>query len=182
MIILNEDSHFLGKGVTRYCYYHPEDRNKCIKVYKDCPKARPHTLTREIGELQRLSKKNLLGLKVPKYYGSVETNKGEGFVFELIRDMDGSVSQTFKHYVEQDPSQRERLKKGLYEVLLGNAPVLSDLNPGNVLIQSTPNGNRFVIIDGLGEGTFIKVATMIPFFARRKVRRKFHQIDDHLDD
>ena len=181
MITLDDDTHFLSKGISRCCYYHPEDNDKCIKVFQSGPLARPHTITREINELKRLGKKQLMGLKVPKYFGSVETNKGQGYVFELIRDMDGTVSQTFKACVEEDPSQRESLKQSLYEVLLGNAPVLSDLNPGNVLIQQTPNAPRFALIEGLGEKTFINLASIIPFFARKKIKCKFHQFDNHLE-
>ena len=39
---------------------------------------------------------------LPKYFGEVKTDKGAGFVVELIRDFDGEVSKTFEYYLKKD--------------------------------------------------------------------------------
>ncbi len=51
-----------------------------------------------------LKKRGMNNFKhLPKFYGEVETNKGAGFVIELIRDYDGGeVSKSFAYYLKEN--------------------------------------------------------------------------------
>ncbi len=39
---------------------------------------------------------------LPKFYGEVNTNKGLGFILELIKDYDGNVSKSFAYYLKRE--------------------------------------------------------------------------------
>ena len=90
-----ESSALLGRGLRRECYFHPEDENKCIKVVV----AGDHKETvREQSYYRLLERRNIAWRMLARFYGNVETNLGEGAVFELIRDYNGEVSKTLVHY------------------------------------------------------------------------------------
>ena len=51
----------------------------------------------EASQDKELEKRRMTNFKhLPKYFGEVKTDKGAGFVVELIRDFDGEVSKTFE--------------------------------------------------------------------------------------
>ena len=49
----------------------------------------------------------------PSVVYKVKTNKGDGFIVELIRDYDGEISKSFQHYIDKDGVDRykEQLKE-----------------------------------------------------------------------
>ena len=72
------------------------DENKCIKVIV----AGDHKETaREQAYYRLLEKRNISWRMLPRFYGQVDTNRGRGAVFELIRDYNAAVSKTLKHYL-----------------------------------------------------------------------------------
>ena len=86
-----EPSALFGRGLRRECYFHPEDETKCIKIVVDGD----HKETvREQSYYRLLEKRNISWRMLARFYGNVETNRGEGAVFELIRDYNGEVSKT----------------------------------------------------------------------------------------
>ena len=73
-----------------------------------------------------------------RFYGNIETNRGEGAVFELIRDHNGEVSKTLEHYFSannktdlnyQDLSQAlPLLKQYLLKVITVGDTVMTEAN------------------------------------------------------
>ena len=87
------EKNILGKGTNKIVYYHPADKNKCIKFSLD--KADETDIQYEL-KFRKICKKRIEhSTLLTKYYGTVETNLGTGHVFELVRDFDGQLSETF---------------------------------------------------------------------------------------
>jgi len=87
-IIKLDDSLLVGEGLTRSCYRHPSKEWLCVKVEKE----RYHNVTlREISFLKRFERRGISWDMVSEYYGRIDTDKGTGYMFRLIRDEDGSV-------------------------------------------------------------------------------------------
>lgn len=101
MLILKEED-FVGKGNERACYLHPEDKNKAVKVtYENNNRKKSKQTKIEVAYYKKLLKRGLTNWKhLPKFYGEINTNKGKGFVVEIIRDYDGEISKTFAYYLK----------------------------------------------------------------------------------
>ena len=139
MLIL-ESSQLIGRGLRRECYFHPEDGNKCIKVVV----AGDHEETvREQSYYRLLEKRNISWGMLARFYGNVETNRGEGSVFELVRDYNGEVSKTLEQYfsanIETDLNYQDlsRTLPLLKQYLLKWKIVTMALKPQNIVYQNS---------------------------------------------
>lgn len=166
------EKDFLGKGIAKRVYYHPEDKNLCIKVSFDSSQDFD---TREELRYRRVCKKTVeRSSLLTKYYGTIETNLGTGHVFELVRNYDGTVSETLDSLVsrEKDNPQLYKLlhefKKTLFEELI----IVQSLSPLNLLIQRiSEHESRIRIVDDIG---MHRVLIPLTFFSKtlRKRREK----------
>jgi hypothetical protein len=164
------EKDFLGKGTYRRAYQHPEDITKCIKISIESSQDRD---TRDELRYRKICKKTVEQSKLlTKYYGTVETNLGTGHVFELVRDYDGMVSQSFRSLLQREKDSPmvydllQKLKKNLFEELI----LVRPLWPGNILIQRiTEQESQVRIIDDIG---MHQVLIPLPYFSKtiRKYR------------
>ncbi len=177
-------SSLIGRGLRRECYFHPEDENKCIKIVV----AGDHKETvREQSYYRLLEKRNISWKMLARFYGNIETNRGEGAVFELIRDHTGEVSKTLEQYFSannetdlnyQDLSQALPLLK---QYLLKWKIVTMSLKPQNIVYQKIhPTQGKLVVIDNIGNSDFIPICNYLDSFATRKIRRKWQRFEDSL--
>ena len=100
MIFISEQQ-YISKGKTRKCYIHPKNKNLCIKVMKPLNKNLEFLKT-EINyykKIQRRNSKHNLTF-FAHYHGTIETNLGIGYLYDLIRDHDGKISLPLKNYIE----------------------------------------------------------------------------------
>jgi hypothetical protein len=84
-VIVLESTHLIGEGRMRWCYRHPQDPGKCIKIDK------PNTggaTEKEVFYYRKLRwfRSSLSCTHVPRFHGTVEPNMGRGGVSDLIRD------------------------------------------------------------------------------------------------
>ena len=164
------EKDFLGKGISKKVYYHPGDKNKCIKISIDSTQ---DTDTREELRYRRVCKKMLeQSSLLTKYFGTVETNLGTGHVFELVRDYDGNVSETLESMIfrEKDISKiyelLQKFKKTFFEELI----IVQQLYPYNLLIQRiSEQENRIRIVDDIG---MHRVLIPLTFFSKTLIRRR----------
>ena len=167
----------IGKGSERKCFLHPHDDAKAIKVSYEQNIGRSkqtRTETRYYRQLHRRRHDDWRHL--PRYYGEVQTDQGEGFVVELVRDYDGEVSKSFDFYLKRDGIEpyygelEAYLDSFLRHCIIFNYGMM----PKNILRRRTSETEgELVLIDGLGDVTFIKFPNRIPWFARRKIRRRW---------
>ena len=108
---------------------------------------------------------------ITDYYGTIETNKGTGHVFELVRDFDGKISETFEAIFlrEMDSPEVVEIMTMFREKLLEEAMVTYTIFPDNFLIQRISEQEyRIRIIDGIG----MHVLFPVPYFSKRLARRR----------
>ncbi|MEE4262147.1 MAG: YrbL family protein [Desulfobacteraceae bacterium] len=179
-----EFSQLIGRGLRRECYFHPDDENKCVKVVV----AGDHKETvREQSCYQLLEKRDISWKMLARFYGNVETNRGQGAVFELIRDYNGDVSKTLAHYISDADSKDfnyqdlSRALPLLKHYLLKWKIVTMGIKPQNIVYKKVHKSEGvLVVIDNIGNSDFIPICNYVDFMAMRKIRRKWQLFEDSL--
>ena len=177
MVTLGKEM-LLGKGMMRSCYRSPEDEKKCIKVYRK--ELKEHAHQKEIREIKRLRKRKH-SLIIPDYYGEVETNLGTGFVFDLVENGNRDCL-TLKKWLAVNPEKAPLVRETLYRDLVQSAAVFAELTTGNIMVVEEGDSLKYAVVDGLGEGTLIKICSTIPYFARRKCERKWVRLEREINE
>jgi hypothetical protein len=172
VLTLSKFSPFASGG-NRDCYVHPLNPERCLKVIKKirspelrrAEKSFPANLrsldsfNENLVEMQQLEfiRKcfpTSVSAHLPKAYGIVETDIGNAFETDLIRDEDGLISRTVEQYIWQVGYDAD-LTQALEQFYLDwsfRCPLTRDLIPHNLVIRFTGKTNIF-IIDGLGRMT-----------------------------
>ncbi len=180
MILLNT-SYFVGKGLHRECYIHPDDEQLCIKVVVagDLSESK-----REQSYYKLLQKRGISWDILPRYHGVIETNMGAGAVFDLIRDFDGEVSKTLEYYLaaeQLDKAENPGLSQAISvfkQELHRQSIITMTLSPKNIMYKKTSsNEGRLVLIDNIGNSDFIPICSYIDSLAKKKITRKLHRFE-----
>ena len=180
--IIELDPHALvGKGLHRECFVHPGDPTRCIKIVVS---GSGNENRREQGYYAELTRKGISWEMLPRFYGLVETTLGEGAVFDLIRDYDGRISLTLRHYLasEQltslhDTALRDALQ-ALKGYLLEHLIITMTLKPKNILFQmDSPETGKLVIVDNIGNSDFIPLVKYSSRLATWKISRKWRRFE-----
>ena len=174
------EKDYISKGLHRKCYHHPDDPNKCIKVnYND---GAEEETNREIAYYKHLINRNISWDVLAKYYGPVTTNFGQGHVFELIRDYDGKISTPLEKYLFDEQLTKQYYAalvvslKALKVALLKDRIITMTIKSKNILFQHlSAEENRLIIIDNIGNSTFIPIANYVGFFAKAKIERTWQR-------
>lgn len=183
-----ETALVVGKGLHRVCYAHPQDDRLCVKVLLPLKSQTPLIeAEREVKYYGFLEKKGVPWTMLPKFHGEVVTSRGPGYVFDLIRDHDGLVSQTLKHYLAS-PIETENNAEGLLmafdllkDYLLEWKIVTMTIKAKNILYQKiSEKKGRLVIVDNIGNSDFIPICDYVDFMAERKIRRKWYRFEAAL--
>ena len=179
------NSYLLGKGSSRLCYLHPKDPGKCIKITYS------RNLDIEKQELKHYRLYRRRGISwdmLAKTYGPVETNKGQGVIFSLARDFDGTISRTLDQYLSDEkltPSAKElsELFDKFRNYMLTERIVVRELKSDNIVLQRlSPDHARLILIDGLGNNQFLPIANYMSTFAKRVIKRKWQSFERHLNE
>ena len=150
---LNNDL-LLAKGGERACYIHPNDDTKVIKIlYSNLPKHNDQNKL-EFIYMNYLKKKKVDLSSVTDCYGYVQTNLGEGLIFDRVIDYDGTPSKSFRYYlanklISEELQQQllEELKKNIEENLI----LFIDTSLTNIFCQKIAEDKyKLIIVDGLG--------------------------------
>lgn len=173
MQLILTDKHYLGKGTNKICYYHPEDKNKLIKF--SLGSADETDMEYELKFRKLCKGKCAKSSLLTKYYGTVETNKGTGHVFELVRDYDGKISETFEALFlrEKNSPKVFEILATLRQKLLEEAMITYTIFPDNFLVQKISEQEyRLRIIDGIG----MHVLFPLPYYSKRLARHRQKRI------
>jgi hypothetical protein len=176
--LILDRSLLFGKGGVRDVYRHPHHEERCIKIIHN-PK-RLRSVKREIRYLCRYARQGKPFERLTRFHGWCNTNYGTGAIFDLVRDYDGRFSQPlFNHATGQarpclSPSEIFLQLNDLYRHLLEHEIIVCDPAPRNLLVQYlTPGKPRLVVIDGIGNPHFIKIADYSTAFAHRLIKKKW---------
>ena len=172
--------NYISQGLHRKVYIHPEDNSKCIKVlfHPDGTKE----MAREKSYFSHLNKRDISWSHMPRYHGAIDTNDGEGLIYELIRDYTGDISDTLEHCFEdakKTAKYADIIRNALTELkeyLLTNGIVTMTIKPKNILLQfESETQAKLVVVDNVGTSDFIPVCQYVRSLARSKTNRKWQR-------
>ena len=178
------DGLLVGKGNLRSCYRHPSNPEYCIKVFHTWNKKAQVRCQRELKYLNRYKSSSVDLQLIPNYYGTAETNVGVGYIFERIKNWDGSDSENVSDYLADNSHHNEvgLLITEMYKTFLKKKVLVSDLHPGNILVQKKDSKSdiSLKLVDGFGNSDFIKICDYSDFFMKKKLMRKFIRLKKEL--
>ena len=168
---------FIGEGSERECYLLPDTPEKCIKISKPGHGKKQHH--RDLKFYRKVQKNPKLWEHIAHFQGILETEKGEGLVFETIRDFDSKISKSLLYYLYNDQNAIDNhmleALRNLESFILQNHIILKDPSPSNILYQRLdPYKGKFMLIDGI---SYIDIPFK-PFqlWARYKTKRQWNKV------
>ena len=178
-IIQLSDSLIVGKGRDRICYEHPGQQNLCIKLSFRSDKQSK----REIRYFNYLTKKNKDLSKISCFISMVNTDKGNAYIFELIRDNNGHVSRTLRQCLESKVFPLEYICPQLIELknyLISNKICVRDISPSNICCKKTLTGFNLYIIDGVSNPTINPFNIRIQRLLNNSINKAWMGLDRKL--
>ena len=169
------DDLLIATGRRRNCYRHPDDPDKCVKV-SHLAKGRDMQARRETKYYCKYMRRGCSMEHLAAFHGQVETNLGPGIMFDLITNPDGELSTTLGACIRGGtPIQTfEAEFKKIFDYMVKEGIIVGDFNESNILVQQRKDGSRhLVIIDGVGNSDFIKLADYSKSFRNKKLHRKW---------
>lgn len=186
----------LARGKHRLVFEHPLDAGLLIKLPNEAQVRaargeggpwyrRPRRYRQHLGALREVQEHLALhalaggeGPHLQTLVGFVDTDLGLGLVSRKVLGRDGALAPTLTRLVRErrfDAAAQAALDR-LCHWLLQSPLLLGDLNARNLVYGfDARHGERFVIIDGIGEKTLIPLnrwsATVRRITKRRQIRR-----------
>jgi hypothetical protein len=106
-------------------------------------------------------------------YGVMDTDLGLGLLVAAVRDGEGQLAPTVRRLFREKAMNSERCDKlnRLLSAIESTSLVIGDLNQENIVLQDAGlRSERFVLIDGLGERTWIPTQRWFSFIGTRQKR------------
>lgn len=186
---------YKAKGTQRTIFLDPRDNSKCIKVamledlekvknrskrwYKKLRSANAFSENlKEIKFYNSIKNKNeVIYNCIPRYYGTVETNLGQGIVVDYI---DNAIS--LKKYIQNNRITDKLLNafKFTLNTIYDNLIFIRDPHTENYVVQEKNGELKLFLIDGLGNPTLINFFNEIPFFKKRAILKRFKRLFRNL--
>ena len=173
-----DDKDFVGKGCHKLTYIYPGDKKKCIKVIYN--KDGITDINRELKYRKYRDDHKLTSTILPGYYGTVETDKGLGYIFEYVCDYDGKISKTLMDYVHdekmliRDYDKLMPLMAQLKKQLWSDKIISMNITPENIVFQETAPGElKLYLITDLGVGEIFPFVLYFDSLAYKKIQRRW---------
>lgn len=117
---------------------------------------------------------------IARFRGTQMTNKGQGIVFDLVRDYDGNISKSLEYYLKLEKFDKLSLAQHVLTIkqyLLDNRIVFRDITCDNIVLQKI-NKTQFtlIIVDGLGSKMLIPIENYVNFIAVKAIHRRFNRL------
>ena len=174
----------IGEGTRRICYAYPGDPARCIKIPKPGRHGNKQQL-REVKFYEYLQRREVPTDCISAYLGTVDTTDGTGYVYQAIRDADGSISPLYIDVIEQlaqeSPEVLRDVLAELERYLFENLVVFYDINPWNVVCQRDGSDSLHpYIIDGLGDIVAVPVLNLSQKLLLGKIRRRWIRLLQYM--
>jgi hypothetical protein len=192
MILLHDDLIF-SSGGNRLCFVSPQNKKRCLKLLRPdrTPKIRRNEKSFP-ANLRPLSffdenRSEQARLKflfnrfppeitshLPHSYGIVQTSRGLAHETDLIRDKNGSISQSLEQYI-WDNGLNETAKSAIdtfFQDWTKAPPKTRDLIPHNMVISFNSESAQIILIDGLGRMPLIPSFKGTRMSLRRLLKRR----------
>ena len=166
------EEHFIGEGRDRLCYRHPYKDLLCIKI----PKHKEKQTRREIEYFNFCKKKNKDLSFISTFHGRVETNYGQGYLYDLALDKSNKPSMTMETALKNKETTIEELKKPLEELYLKiykNSIYFYDVNLRNVCVINNGKVKHLYIIDGIKNENIDLITRRAPFINKLLIKKRW---------
>lgn len=176
----------LAAGQSREVYALPNRPDLLVKVAKQQPPSRRFftrfkllrelrrtykqivPLRREIREYERVANEGLLTAKhLQNFKGLVQTDKGIGMRVRAIRQNNGVLALTLQQVIDAG-RYNARIHAAFVDFLrwfVSSKIVAADVHLNNIVFSE--KDNTLVLIDGIGDKTFLPVRAWMPALNRR---------------
>ena len=181
--IILSDEFFIGMGGRQKTFVHPLDPSKCVKIAYS---GNIRDVEKEL-RYRRICAEHLKNsVLITKYFGTVQTNFGTGYVYERVRDYTGNTSRDLGKFLKDADSGKVSLQTAesvllkFKEDFLRECIVTVDRNTANFMVQETSKGVYQVrIVDNIGTPVLIPLVYYFRFVAEWKSRRMWNVwVDD----
>ncbi|MBQ3666748.1 MAG: hypothetical protein II913_01600 [Elusimicrobiaceae bacterium] len=170
----------IGKGTHKKCFIHPQDPTRCVKVaYNELGK---RDLNREVKYLSGGYRRKHISTVLPRFYGTVQTSLGEGYVVDFLKNADGTPCLSLKTWLE-NPALDAQLDPLIQQAMLllkrkiREEQVLSlAIYPENILFQKDNAGNyRPFLVNDLGNAARIPLAYWVEGVRLRSIDKRWQE-------
>ena len=179
-----KNCEIIGEGTRRICYAYPDNPSRCIKIPKPDRSGIKQQL-REVRFYEQLARRGVQTDCIAVYYGTVDTDQGPGYVYEAIRDADGSISSLYIDVIgqkaQESPEELRGVLTELERYFFENLIVFYDINPWNIVCQRTSSGKlRPYVIDGIGDVVAIPILNWSKVLLRKKIKRRWIRLLNNM--
>jgi hypothetical protein len=180
-MILTEND-LIAKGSERACYLDPTNNSNVIKIiYSEGSHNQQNEL--EYIYMNYLKKNNKNLSSITQCYGYVETNLGQGLVFDRVLDFDLTPAKSFRYYISKkiiSISLQGKLLRDLQEYLEQNGILFVDTSLTNIFCQRISDEEyKLIIVDGLGAkrmGIKFWLYRHFPLYSKYKMKRQWSKL------
>jgi len=184
-ILVLGDELLLGKGAHKACWIDPRDDKRCVKVAYAYPDL---DIRREMKYRRCRKWRGVTSRLLPGFYGTVETDKGRGYVYERICNYDGSASLELGAWLQKERERRlqgaepldaEALLRAFRDAWVSEGIVMTNTQLENIMIQeqSAQWGDiRWRIVDNIGTHVTIPLLFFLDYLARKHVKRYWNRL------
>jgi len=184
-----DDALRIAKGSKRWVFVHPDDPSLLVKVMRPDVSAHLPVLiraarrryldfviaAREFREHRRVNAPDgEPAWFLQKILGVADTNHGRGLVVRAERGRDGNYAKTLRQVAQsgQFGPQASADLAAFLAALQASPVVAGDLQTHNVVYSYSPErGDHFVLIDGIGDKTWVPLQRLSAAFNRMKKAR-----------
>ena len=178
---LRQKARFIGDGTERECYLLPETPERCIKISKPGHGSKQHD--HDLKLYKKVAKNPELWKHIARFHGVMETEEGEGLVFETVRDYDEQVSKSLLHFLYHEQESIDRAMfaalSELEAFILRHGIILKDPSPSNLLYRRLDSQKgRFMLIDGIEmvDSSF----PLLRILSRYKAKRQWKKVIERM--
>ncbi|WP_051146684.1 YrbL family protein [Marinobacter daepoensis] len=190
--------HPFAQGANRFCFYHPDDPDRCLKVIRpeniEARYRRQSPLKRVLGkarlndnsqewaahqqpairQLLRAGQQAVVWSHLPHFYGSQPTSLGPANASELIRCADGSVAPTLESLLRkgQVPAELQAAIHRFESWLTETRILTRNLLPHNLVVTNRSGQPELFLVDGLGAPTIPQALAALPGWSNHYIARK----------
>ncbi len=170
----------IGKGTHKKCFIHPQDPTRCVKVaYNELGK---RDLNREVKYLSGGYRRKHISTVLPRFYGTVQTSLGEGYVVDFLKNSDGTPCLSLKTWLE-NPALDAQLDSLIQQAMLVLKQKIREeqvlclaIYPENILFQKDNAGNyRPFLVNDLGNAARIPLAYWVEGVRLRSIDKRWRE-------
>ncbi len=122
-------------------------------------------------------------LPVSNLMALVQTDKGLGMVVEKIGPTGEGIGKTVQSLQQSGAFSAHHLLliNRLIQQIRDWDMLVNDLNPGNIVLNERGDEDRFVIVDGFGDSSFIPIKSFVRPVNSRSLSKKFAELATFLE-